>query len=283
MFVTLIGVTMIGTEQLSTRDYQKVSLFIKDHYGITLGNDKRELVKACLGKRLRFLNLSSYHEYIDYVFSADGSSELSEMVDALTTNLTYFMRESAHFDFLKNTILPQLIEKGDSIRMWCTASSTGEEPYTLSMFALEAMGERIIYPLKVLGTDISHRCLKIAEQGVYENERLKELPPYLKAAFFLKGTGDSRHLVKVKPILRDLTHFKKLNLIAPFPFKHKFDVIFCRNVLIYFDPPTQKSIVDKLIRVLKPGGYLFLGMSEGMAGASPQLRTIQPSIYSKIP
>ena len=257
------------------------------NFGIHLKSDKKELVKSRLSKKVIDYGFESYRQYFDFVLSKEGSEELINMIDALSTNLTYFFRESKHFDFLKAVVLPDLIEKNAGknfkIRVWCAASSSGEEPYTLTMVIKEALENVGGCDFKLLATDISTRMLGKAQQGVYREEAFKDVPPIMHHKYFMRGEGASAGYYKVKKKLSESISFNYLNLVKPFPMNGPLDFIFCRNVMIYFDQETQQKVIDRMIQIIRPGGYLFMGMSEGLSGIKHGLKYVQPSIYQKAP
>jgi chemotaxis protein methyltransferase CheR len=214
----------------------------------------------------------------------DTGEEIIFLLDALATNLTSFFREDQHFVFMGKTLLPKLEEKrrakgSHRLRIWSAACSSGEEPYTIAMVVLEkspyfGLGG----DCKILATDISTKVLNMARQGLYGPERLKTVPPGLATKYF-KKTGD--HMYQVSPQLRDLIAFRRLNLMDPLPFKNPLDLIFCRNVMIYFDKETISRLVDKYHQILAPGGYLFIGHSESLSGFTHKFKYVEPCVYLK--
>jgi chemotaxis protein methyltransferase CheR len=272
--------------ELSEAEFIRISTYVHQNFGIHLKGEKKDLVKSRLSKKVIEHGYDSYREYFDFVLSKEGSDELINMVDALSTNLTYFFRESKHFDFLKEVVLPEIIREhpGEnfSLRVWCAASSSGEEPYTLSMVIKECLETVGGCDFKLLATDISTRMLSKAKQGVYKSEAFKDVPPILHRKYFLRGEGKSQGFYKVKKKLSECITFNYLNLVKPFPMKGPFDFIFCRNVMIYFDQETQQKVIDRMVLLLRPGGYLFMGMSEGLSGIRHTLKYVQPSIYRKV-
>jgi chemotaxis protein methyltransferase CheR len=270
---------------LRKAEFMKISSYIEEHFGIVLKTNKMELVKSRLARRVEQLNFNSYREYFEHATSKEGEQELVEMVNALSTNLTYFYREEKHFEYLRQQVIPDILkhQRGENfkLRIWCTAASTGEEPYTITMEVLEAIGETPGCDFKLLATDVSTKVLQQAKCGVYAQERLEKIEPLFLSKYFQKGTGNAKGRYKIKNRVREHILFNYLNLIKPFPIHHSLDVIFCRNVMIYFDITTQQDIIDRFVRVLKPGGYLFMGMSEGLSGIQHPLTYVEPSIYRK--
>lgn len=266
---------------LSKGDFAKIRALVYERAGIDLRNGKETLVSARLGKQLRKSGCRSYADFIASVESDRTGEGLTALIDALTTNYTYFFREPDHFQFLRDTVLPQLAP-GAGFDVWCAAAATGEEPYTLAMLILEASGSRLSAPC-VLATDISTRALAAARAGVYASERFKDVPAALLHKYWLRGEGPSAGLYKVKPELARAVEFVQLNLVGPFTLHSAFPVIFCRNVLIYFDKSTQERVMEQLCRYLQPGGYLFLGHSESLAGTRHELEHAAPAVYRRAP
>lgn len=243
--------------------------------GISLSPEKKSLLENRLGKRLRALNLASEKEYLGYLQSDESGEELTELLDAVSTNTTYFYREPDHFVFLKK-ILPALSAKG-KVKIWCAASSTGEEPYTLAMSVTEALG--LDADCKILATDICTRVLRAASQGIYDKKQIESIPQNLRQECF-RRTPSGHYQVTQE--LRQLISFRKLNLAQfPYPLKEGLDIIFCRNVMIYFDRELREKIIKEFVRLLRPGGYLVIGHSENLMGFSSGLKTLQPSVYIK--
>jgi len=230
--------------------------------------------------------MNSFSEYCDYVFSEEGMEyEIIHMIDVVSTNKTDFFRESAHFEFLNDTILPEFASNGVSrpMRVWSAASSSGEEPYTISMVISE-YNRTTTEPVQfsVFGTDISSDILAKAHQAVYKEERIANIPLTYKKRYFMQNKDPLKKLVRIIPELRKTCSFMRLNLIdSYYPVEEKFDVIFCRNVLIYFDRPTQEAVINKLCEHLVPGGYFFLGHSESAMGMDAPLQAIRPSLFKR--
>lgn len=246
--------------------------------GIDLRDGKQTLVNARLGKQLRESGCRSYADFLSAVESDLTGEALTALIDALTTNYTFFFREPDHFRFLREVVLPQVAPSA-SYAVWCAAAATGEEPYTLGMLALEAFGTRP--QPRVLATDISTRALRTARRGVYSEDRFKDVPAELLRKYWLRGEGASKGLYKVKPELARAVEFGRLNLVEPFRLDTTFPVIFCRNVMIYFDKPTQQRAVDRMCEFLEPGGYLFVGHSESLSGIRHSLNYVAPALYRK--
>jgi chemotaxis protein methyltransferase CheR len=242
-------------------DFRRVQALIYERAGISLHDGKHAMVYSRLSRRLRD---TGHHSFKDYLGSleAQGGLEWQEFVNALTTNLTSFFREAHHFEILASHLKAGL--GGRPWRIWCSAASTGEEPYSIAMTALEAGGERSDFSL--MASDIDSKVLATAAQGIYRIEGLKGLDQARVSRFFLKGRGNNIGLARVKPALQSMVQFVNVNLISgDWPFKDPFDVVFCRNVMIYFDPPTQRRVLEKIHRAMAPGGLLFVGHAENFS------------------
>jgi chemotaxis protein methyltransferase CheR len=263
---------------LKDSDFDRISKLVYEQCGINLHEGKKELVKARLGKRLREGNFRSFADYYGYVTTREGQEELITMIDSISTNLTYFFREESHFRKLEK-IIPKLSEN-KKLNLWCAGCSTGEEPYSIAMTVREHVNSSAV-DVKILATDISTKVLKTAQAAVYPTERTDKIPQPLLRKYFQYGTGPSSGFYRVKKELRDLIEFRRLNLIEPFPQQFRFDVIFCRNVMIYFDKVTQSVLVNKYYEHLEKGGYLFVGHSESLTGLSHPFKYSEPSIYKK--
>jgi chemotaxis protein methyltransferase CheR len=264
--------------ELKDSDFERISKLVYEQCGIHLHDGKKELVKARLGKRLREGNYRSFAEYFGHVTTREGQEELITMIDSISTNLTYFFREDSHFRKLEK-IIPKLSEN-NRLNIWCAGCSTGEEPYSIAMTVMEHVKSAAVN-VKILATDISTKVLKTAEAAVYSSERIDKIPQPLLKKYFQYGTGPSSGLFRVKKDLREMIEFRRLNLIEPFPQQFLFDVIFCRNVMIYFDKATQGVLVNKYFDHLEKGGYLFVGHSESLTGLSHRFKYSEPSIYKK--
>jgi len=268
---------------LSERDFLRFSRLVHEQAGINLHQGKKELLRARLAKRIRELGFESFSRYYHHVVTDDTGEELVQMLDCIATNLTRFFREEAHFEFLEELVYPEFrqavkVEKREPVlRIWSAACSTGEEPYSIAMHAMDRLSAKV----HVLATDISTRALQKASEGIYPSNRLSEIPPRMQNRFFLKGHGPREGFVRVRPEIRSCVTFRRHNLMEPPPVQREMDVIFCRNVLIYFDRATQKHVVENICQVLRPGGYLFVGHAESLNGAVPQLRYVRPAVYRK--
>ncbi|MCF6155615.1 MAG: protein-glutamate O-methyltransferase CheR [Candidatus Brocadia sp.] len=273
---------------INDKEFSLFQRLIYDESGINLTPAKKELLKSRLMKRLRERSLTSFKEYYKYVTEADTTGEeLISMLDCISTNLTEFFREAAHFDFLSEKVIPFLVEdkrkkKEKKIRIWCAGCSTGEEPYSISMILAECIKELYEWDIKLLATDLSTRVLKKAMQGIYAKDRLKGIPLQMLNTYFERGAHNFKDHYQIKDFLRNLIAFRRLNLTdKTFPFKGQFDFIFCRNVMIYFNKQTQTELVSKFYKHLTPNGYLFVGHSESLAGTETRFRYVRPTIYQK--
>jgi chemotaxis protein methyltransferase CheR len=271
------------TMDLKAREFEEFRELVYKTSGITLGDGKESLVSARLGKRMRALGIPDFRAYLDWVQCEDGSGERVHMLDAISTNVTSFFREPEHFDFIRDRMAEWTREGRRRFRFWSAASSSGEEPYTLAMTLAEC-GLPADADLRILATDISTRILEAAQSGVYPGSKLDGLPPGYASRHFQRSGGTGRDLYQVRPELRDLVLFRRLNLSAPpFPMKGPMDVILVRNVMIYFDNAVRRGLVEECHRLLRPGGYLLVGHAESLAGVVGEFKCIRPSIYQKRP
>lgn len=271
--------------ELTDREFEKISRLVYEQCGINLTDAKKELVKARLGKRIRNGPFKTFQDYYQYVLHDDSGQELIQLLDAITTNFTFFFREQRHFDYLRLEVLPELVHQkrndGRKLRFWSAACATGEEAYSIAMTLLEAIDHPALWDLSLMATDLSTKALKIAESGIFPKERIHSIPTPLIKKYFLKGEGRYKDCVKVKDEVRRLVQFRRLNLMEPFEHPEPFDCIFCRNVMIYFDKKAQSDLVNRLYSCLKEGGILFIGHSESLTGITHPFRYIRPSIYRK--
>lgn len=254
--------------------FQKLMLEVA---GITLSNEKKPLVSGRLTKRIRECGLSTFSQYLQRLQGRERGEELQRALDLLTTNETYFFREQKHFDFLSQTVLPHC-RAGQSFRVWSAACSSGEETYSIAMTLAEALDYGC---WSVLGSDLSSRVLDKARSGHYPLERAKDIPKTLLSRYCLKGIGSQEGTFLMDRKLRACTEFIQVNLNAPLPHLGLFDVIFLRNVMIYFSLDTKRAVVARLLPLLKPGGYFFVGHSESLNGITTTLQSVMPAIYKK--
>ena len=269
-----------STITLTAKEFACIANFAREEFGLELGAGKESLVSARIGKVARKLGLRSFREYYEYVKADSSGQAMVQLIDALTTNHTSFFREQVHFDFLVREVLAHR-RKNDVIDIWSAASSTGEEPYSIALTAREYLWPEGGAAVRILATDISTRALETARLGVYSAERFQGKPaPWLRK-HLLKGERKWEGYYRMRPEILEMVTFGRLNLIEPLPEMGPFAVIFCRNVMIYFSRSTQEMVVSKLASRLEPGGYLFVGHSEGLAGIQHNLQQIQPAIYRK--
>jgi chemotaxis protein methyltransferase CheR len=266
---------------LKTSEFRLISQLAHERFGLELKGGKEALVAARLGKFLRKGGFKTFDEYYHHVLADKTGDALTGLIDSLTTNHTSFLREKAHFEFLSRAVVEEFRDIA-TLEVWCAASSSGEEPYTIAMClsdTLKRAGARREF--RILATDISTRVLGIAKRGVYPVERFNDLPDAWRKAFLLRGAGDCKGMFKFKPEVMSRISFERLNLIQPFPHRKLFNVIFCRNVMMYFDKATQENIVQRMSACLEPGGYLFVGHSESLTGVEHELKYVRPATYRK--
>ena len=270
-----------GSFELRNADFEKISRFVHEFCGINLHDGKRELVKARLGKRLRQGKFSSFSDYFKFVMTDEGTDELVEMIDSLSTNLTSFFREPAHFERLTEILKDMATSKKKlALRFWSAGCSTGEEPYTLAIVVQEALAGRND-DVKILATDISTKVLRKAVTAIYDENKIRNISQPLLRKYFLRGTGSRNGQYRVKSDITEMVRFMRFNLKDSNVFSETFDAIFCRNVMIYFDTPTQQALIDRFYDCLRPGGYLFVGHSEGLTGLKHRFHYIVPSVYRR--
>jgi chemotaxis protein methyltransferase CheR len=270
---------------LSDSEFNKLSKFIYDNYGIKLPLAKKTMLQSRLLKRLRSLKMNTFGEYINYLFSTEGmQNEVLFMIDEVSTNKTDFFRENAHFEFMTNELLPHFMKSNiNNLNVWSSASSSGEEVYTLAMVLSEFKEKYPLLNFNILGTDISKTMLSKAITAIYSENTIVHIPMHLKKKYFLRSKDINAKTVRVVQSLREKTSFQLLNLMnknydTKIP---SFDIIFCRNVLIYFDRETQEKVLNKLIDKLKPNGFLFLGHSESVTNMKLNVKQVKPTIFMK--
>ncbi len=265
--------------ELTAPQFARITRLLHDHAGIRMREGKEGLVRARLTKRLRKLGLPDFDAYLTFVEQEPSRREFAEMIDALTTNKTSFLREATHFDFLRDAVFPQL---DGPVRIWSAGCSSGEEPYTLAMLCQETFGSNSARDVKILATDISHRVLATARAGAYPADGMQDVPAaWLQKYWAKRSDASGRAVYEAQPALRRLVHFAKLNLMEQWPMRGPFDAILCRNVMIYFDKATQRQLVERYWALLRPGGHLFVGHSESLTGLTHRFRYVQPAVYVK--
>jgi chemotaxis protein methyltransferase CheR len=273
---------------LRDREFNRFSSYIYDEVGIKLPPAKKTMLEARLQKRLKALGLRTFEDYADYVFSAEGKAdELVHMIDVITTNKTDFFREPSHFDFLVKFAIPTLIDSHDAgiktpLKVWSAGCSTGEEPYTLAMVLSDLASVYPGFRTSILASDISSEVLIKARTAIYTEDRVDTVPLHLKKKYMLKSRDRSKALVRIVPKLRSMIHFKRLNFMEDFGMREKMDIIFCRNVIIYFDKQTQERLLNRFYQQLANGGFLFLGHSETLSGLNVPLTPVASTVYRKI-
>ncbi len=269
---------------ISNSEYEFIRKLVYEQSRINLGSDKKELVAARLNKRLRETGIPTIGEYCAYLEKEE--EELANLLDVISTNHTFFFREIQHFQFLMTVALPEIVQrmaasKETVLRVWSAASSTGEEPFSIAIH-LEEFFKGKPNAWKMEATDISTRVLAHAEQGVYPLDRLREIPQELFRKYFQRGVGAKDGYFRIKEPLRNAVRFSRMNLLQPhYPFHEPFHLVFCRNVMIYFDRATQEELVNKISSHMIPGAYLMIGHSESLTGVKHPFRAVKPAIYQK--
>ncbi|UWZ82454.1 CheR family methyltransferase [Occallatibacter riparius] len=274
-------------ESISTTDFSRLCQLIYEEAGIVLGSQKKTMLEGRLRRRLKALEIHSYRAYCDYLFSDRGQrEELVHLVDVVTTNKTDFFREPAHFEFLTSQALPEWAAQESNRRpflIWSAGCSTGEEPYTLAMVLSEYARAHSGFSFRILATDISTVVLEKAAGGIYSTETVRPVPHALRVRYFMRGREPGSTRVRVVPELRRTIEFRRLNFMdSSYDIQIKADAIFCRNVIIYFDRPTQQSILTKLTQHLRPESYLFMGHSETLHELDLPVDPVAPALYRRL-
>ena len=270
-------------QKIGDNEFRKLSQYIESEVGIKLPPIKRSLLESRLQKRLKVLHISSFKQYVDYVFNnPEGVDEVLSMIDAVTTNKTDFMREAAHFEYMVHTALPELAKSRTTINLWSAACSSGQEPYNMAMFMEEYNSRSRFISYKVTATDISESSLAKARRAVYQMKDIDVVSEAFKKKYFLRSRNASSTEVRIKPIIREKVRFQSINLMKEnYGLDSKYDIVFCRNVLIYFNKENQSHVIKKISQHMNPGGYLFLGHSESLAGMREFLTAVGSSVYRK--
>jgi chemotaxis protein methyltransferase CheR len=271
---------------LTDKEFHTISEMVYKHCGIHLDDEKKELVRSRLSKRLRLLGYVSYSDYVDYICQPAGKEEFASFIDSISTNFTSFFREKQHFDFLQKNFLPGMLEtkarKGDyRLRAWCAGCSSGEELYTIAITILDTIGDNLRWDVKILATDISTRMLEAAKKGVYEQTKIEPLSGAQRQRYLTVSRSRDQKLYEVSPELKKMTIVRYMNFMDEWPIQTSLDFIFCRNVMIYFDRPTQQKLVARFCNLLEPGGILFTGHSESLTGIRHSFNYIEPAVYQK--
>ncbi|MDX1950912.1 MAG: protein-glutamate O-methyltransferase CheR [Verrucomicrobiota bacterium] len=263
------------------KDFQYIIDLVYQRSRIRLHDGKKPLIMARLGKRIRHHKMDSLGEYCRFL-QTSGEEEITHAIDALTTNFTQFLREEKHFKFLIETALPELLKGGrKKFHLWSAACATGEEPYSMALYLAHYFPLEQGWDWRITATDISTKALATAKEGIYPEERLRQVPTEWVRKNFQKGQKSFEGLCRVKKGLRERIHFSQVNLLGDYHFKEQYEVIFCRNVMIYFDRSTQVQLVRRLSNFLAPKGYLVVGHSESLTGLNIPFQTVKPSIYQK--
>ncbi len=269
------------TPPLHDRELRAIAQLVYQKSGITLSPAKHALVSARLQKRLRHGGFRSFGAYLDHVAGDPSGQELTELLDAIATNHTSFFREPQHFEFLRSRVLPPLAARGRAPSVWSAACSTGDEPFTIAMTLRDQLAEPLVAQARILASDLSTKALRTAGAGVYRLEHLAGVPREVLRAHFERGMGAQEGLARVAPAVRRLVEFRRLNLLEITSLGESFDVVFCRNVMIYFDRLVQQRVVSTLERHIAPGGYLFISHAESLNGITHGLRWVAPAIYQR--
>lgn len=276
MIVMPPGRASTSAPELTHEQFARITHLLHEYSGIRMRDGKEGLVRARLLRRLRTLGMNNFDAYLSFVDRDESRREFAEMIDALTTNKTEFLREAAHFEYLRDAVFPNLT---GSVRIWSAGCSSGEEPYTLAMLCNEGLRDIATRDVQILATDISHRALGQAKAGIYPVELLRHLPAHWVQRFWtLKQNADGQPVGEASQALRRLIQYDRLNLMDRWPMQGSFDIIFCRNVMIYFDKATQQRLVERYWALMRPGGYLFVGHAESL---THRFRYVQPSVYVK--
>lgn len=263
---------------MDSKTFDRFRKIVYEQSGISLGPNKEALVSARLGKRMRALHIGEYDEYLRYVTEDESGAEVVSLVDAISTNVTSFFREASHFDFLSDVFSGWLGEGQRRFRFWSAASSSGEEPFSMAITLLEALKGQDA-DVRILATDISTKMLDRCRQGTYRGDKLDGVPPVLRERYFHRnGNGECT----AKQRMKNMLLFRRLDLSTPpFPMRGPLDIIFCRNVMIYFDNTTRRRLLEEMFRLLKRGGYLIVGHAESLTAMMSEFKSVRPSIYVK--
>ncbi len=269
--------------KITKKEFKLLAAYIKTHYGIYLKEEKEALLAGRLQNVLIKNGFNNFSEYYNYIVSDKTGAAVTTLINKITTNHTFFMREEDHFKYFIDKILPDITKKvkDKDLRIWSAGCSSGEEPYTLAMIIDEFFGnEKMLWDAKILATDISCKVLEEARKGIYSNEKIATLPTNWKLSYFCNYNNEN---YAISDQLRNEVIFRKFNLVdKTFPFKRKFHVIFCRNVMIYFDARTKQELVDRFYNSMEYGGYLFIGHSESLNREQTKFQYVMPSVYRKV-
>ncbi|MDR1913568.1 MAG: protein-glutamate O-methyltransferase CheR [Clostridiales bacterium] len=270
-------------KNITDSEFERIRVYVKENFGISLSSEKKSLIYSRLHNVIRERDFESFTEYFDYLMRDRTGEAVSEFIDKVTTNHTYFMREADHFDYFRETVLPYIVQKykgTKELRLWCAGCSSGEESYTLQMIINDYFRLKSeTWSTNQMATDISSQILSKAKEGVYEEQKLNVLPKHWLKEYFVK---DSPGNLRVSDTIKSQINYQKYNLMDPkVPFYRLMQIIFCRNVMIYFDPATRERLVSKFYNSTEPGGYLFIGHSESLNHINTQYKYIKPAVYRK--
>ncbi len=266
---------------MDKKTFQTFREIVYDHSGIHLNETKEAMVSSRIAKRMRLLGLQTHKDYLKYLVDDQDGEEITKFLDVISTNVTSFFREAEHFDYLGNIAEEWIAGGRNRLRIWCAASSTGEEPYTIAMTLLSAASGKSL-DMRILATDISTKVLAAAQKGEYTETIMAKVPAQLKNQFFVKKKVMDQTVFAASDILKKMIVFRRLNLSQPpFPMKGMLDAVFCRNVMIYFDNETRGALINEIYRLLRPGGYLFTGHAESLTSLKTPFQCLRPSIYRK--
>jgi len=273
--------------EMGEGEFNRFSELIQSEFGIKMPPTKKVLLQSRFQKRLRALGMHSYKEYCDYVFSETGrEQERRHLIDVVTTNTTHFFREPKHWDIMNQLVMPELwrrgVGRGGALKMWSAGCSSGEEPYTLAMVLAEFGVKHNGFDFSILATDISTEILQKAKNAVYSMDKADEIPMEMKKKYVLKSKSKAKPLIKIDAKLRNKVRFQRLNFMENFQLPDQQDIIFCRNVVIYFDRATQVVLFNKFCNNLKPGGYLFIGHSESLSGMQLPIKQVAPTVFQRL-
>jgi len=266
---------------MDSTTFERMREIVYEHSGISLKKTKEAMVSARVAKRMRALDISTHQQYLSYLEHDTNSDEITHFLDVISTNVTSFFREKQHFDFLKDIVLSWISNGKSKIRVWSTAASTGEEALSIAMTIQDALGERP-YDYKILATDISTHVLALAQQGIYDEAQIKNVPEAFRRRFFQPVRTQSGTGYRARDELTHNIVYRRLNLSRPpFPMRSQLNIVFCRNVMIYFDDATRKKLIGEIHRQLLPGGYLFTGHAESLSSLKTDFTYIRPTLYQK--
>ncbi len=274
-------------QDLTRKEYELIRKLVYAKSGINLGDQKMQLVRARLGKHVRQGGFRTFEAYLQHVEADPTGEELCNLLDAISTNTTHLFREMRHFVLLREIVKGwagdrEWRAKHKTLRIWSAGCSSGEEPYSIAMLVHDALGNPPAVPIKILATDLSTQVLSRAQLGTYDAHRVGTVPADLRHRYFQKVIHDNQACLRVVPEVRRLITFARFNLMmTTFPFRNGFDVVFCRNVMIYFDRPTQTALVNRIAQTLHPGGYLMIGHSESLNGIQHPLSYVEPTVYRR--